>query len=94
MDEIKPFMEKNNLLEDIFLRNLCDDLYISEKSVGTKYATMFISARQLSQGNQRGYSSYDIPEDEEQSYQLLDIDNTPYKSSSTTKFINGLNINE
>ena len=46
-------MDDNNLNDDKFMKNLCDDIYISYESIGTKFANMFINSRQTSQGKQR-----------------------------------------
>jgi hypothetical protein len=61
-NEIKNYMNNNDLLEDIFLKNLCDDLYISHRTLGTRYGAMYSSARQTSQGTQRCYTVSQTPD--------------------------------
>jgi hypothetical protein len=61
MDEIKKYASDNGLANDKFLKNLCDDIYISYTTFGTKYSTMYTSARQTSQGSQRHYSANSTP---------------------------------
>ena len=56
MKEMKEYMYNNNLIENAFMQNICNDIYISYLTLGTKHGTMFISSRQYSQGNQRCYS--------------------------------------
>lgn len=56
MDEMKNFMIKNNLSDDKFMKNLCDDIYICFQTFDTEYGTMFCRARQTSQGTQRQYT--------------------------------------
>jgi hypothetical protein len=69
--ELKAFHEqmttwaKNNGKEDDpLIKNLADDIYIANRTVGTQYGTMFACARQVSQGQQHIYSCRSVPEDE------------------------------
>lgn len=63
-DEIKKYMADNNLNDDSFLKNLCDDIYISHRTLGTRYGNMYSTARQASQGTQRCYTVSHTPEEE------------------------------
>jgi von Willebrand factor type A domain len=54
--EMKKFMLENNLSDDKFMKNLCDDIYICFRTFDTIYGNMFCTARQTSQGNQRQYT--------------------------------------
>jgi hypothetical protein len=56
-------MEVNNADNDKFLKNLCDDIYISYRTIGTKYGSMYTGARQTSQGTQRCYTVTETPDD-------------------------------
>ena len=77
IQEMKQYMSDNNLLNDIFMKNLCDDIYISHKTMNSKYANMYVSARQTSQGNERIYSVTNIPNEEELSFDnYLNTQNT------------------
>ena len=64
IEEMKIYMEENKLNDDKFMKNLCDDIYISYRTFGTKFATMYNNARQTSQGTQRCYNVNHTPEDE------------------------------
>jgi hypothetical protein len=64
LDELKTYMEQNDLQEDKFIKNLCDDVYICYSTIGTKYGAMFTTARQTSQGSQRCYTVTQIPDDD------------------------------
>jgi hypothetical protein len=46
-------MNHSHLIDDTFYNNLCNDLLISHKTIGTNYGEMYSSARQTSQGRQR-----------------------------------------
>jgi hypothetical protein len=61
LEEMKKYMKDNNLMDDIFIKNLCDDIYISYKTIGTRFASMFNISRRTSQGAQRCYSASQIP---------------------------------
>ena len=56
MNEMKKFMIDNNLTDDKFMKNLCDDVYICFRTFDTKYGSMFCHSRQTSQGSQRQYT--------------------------------------
>jgi hypothetical protein len=56
MTEMKQYMTDNNMLDDKFMKNLCDDIYICYRSFDTAYGNMYCAARQTSQGSQRQYT--------------------------------------
>jgi hypothetical protein len=51
------YIESHNLKSDVFLKTLCDDIYIAIQSFDTQYGLMYTAARQTSQGRQQTYSS-------------------------------------
>ena len=63
MDEMKKYMIDNNVNDDGFMKNLCDDIYISYRTFGTKFGAMYNAARQTSQGTQRCYTVSHTPEE-------------------------------
>lgn len=63
IDEMKQFMTERRLMDDNFMRNLCDDIYICYRTFGTKYGTMYATSRQASQGNQRCYTVNHTPDE-------------------------------
>lgn len=60
MGNIKIYMKTHNLEEDLFMKGLCDDIYISIRSLYSTYGNMFIEARMSSQGKQRAYYMQNI----------------------------------
>jgi hypothetical protein len=65
LDEIKKYMSDNDLNDNKILKNLCDDVYICYKTIGTKYGKMYTTARQVSQATQRCYTVSNTPGPEE-----------------------------
>lgn len=59
--ELKKYMDDHNLVHDAFYINLYNDMQICYKTFGTIYESMFITARQTSQGTQQGYNVSEIP---------------------------------
>ena len=76
MDEMKKYMAENNIMDDKFMKNLCDDIFICFRTFDTKYGNMYCTARQTSQGTQRQYTvsnttALDIDDLETNSYNAL-----------------------
>lgn len=53
---IQNYMKKNDLIEDGLLKLLCEDIYVTNKSLNNSNSNMYVSARQTSQGRQRSYN--------------------------------------
>ena len=62
-EELKKYMEDNQLKDNILLKNLCDDIYICYRTFGTNYGFMYCAARECSQGQQRAYTATQLPDD-------------------------------
>ena len=62
MLRLKSYIEKNNLQEDTFMKNLTDDIYVSIHSITSDKGYLYLSARQCSQGSQRAYNMTDYEE--------------------------------
>jgi len=54
--DIQQYTKENDLAEDGLLKMLCEDIYVTNKSLNTKNSRMYVSARQTSQGRQRSYN--------------------------------------
>ena len=98
---MKKYMDDNNLNDDKFMKNLCDDIYISHESIGTKFANMFINARQTSQGNQRLTTISSIPDEDADcpsaprrlQHQISDSNDLPYLTSGATQIMRACSRN-
>ena len=55
--KMRMYMKANDLYQDKFLINLCDDISIMYHSIGTQLGMMYTTARQTSQGRQYTYTS-------------------------------------
>ena len=77
IEEMKKFMKDNNIEDDKFMKNLCDDIYISYRTFGTRFAAMYNNARQTSQGTQRCYT----------------VSHTPQQDITFDLYGNNLNLN-
>ena len=56
MSEMKKYMNENNLHDDKFMMNLCDDIYICIKGLCSTKGYMYITTRSVSQGRERAYN--------------------------------------
>jgi hypothetical protein len=88
MSELKEYMKPAS---DPLLKNLCDDIAIVYRTIGTRYGKMYSCSRQTSQGNERLYNVSDTPrrafwaeedEDEEIDRHVIsdELEDTPYYS--------------
>ena len=66
LTQMKEYMKQTNQMDDPFMKVLCDDIYISIATAGTRQGNMFCTSRQRSQGMQRSYNvtQYDIEEED------------------------------
>ena len=52
LKEMKIFMDDNQLRDDLFMKMLCDDIFVSHNTFGTAHGHMYTASRQTSQGTQ------------------------------------------
>ena len=55
--EIRRYMRERDMLEEPMLKLLCDDIYITYKTMNSAYGMMFAVARCSSQGRQQTYNT-------------------------------------
>jgi uncharacterized protein YegL len=63
-NELKKYIEDNQLTDDVLLKNLCDDVYICHRTFGKISGDMFCTSRIHSQGLHRAYTATHVPEDD------------------------------
>jgi len=95
LEHLKEYMHKTNQTENNFLKVLCDDIYITMKLNNSHYKNTYITARQSSQGEQKGYTaknvSHLLPDDwdnislDDQPHILSQNSDTPFLSRTRTK---------
>jgi len=79
IEEMKTYMKYNNMRDNKILKNLCDDIYICFKTLGTQYGSMFCKARHISQGEQRLYAVSNIVIHKSNDYDVNDDMLTVYR---------------
>lgn len=79
--EMRTYMRDHDLLEEPMLKLLCDDIFITYKTMNSAYGMMFAVARCSSQGRQQTYNTT-LNNDEEQ----MNIDD--YDSDGETVILN------
>jgi hypothetical protein len=55
--KMRTYMRENNLLDDPFMKLLCDDISITYQNTGQMNGLLFTYNRQISQGRQRSYNA-------------------------------------
>ena len=55
---MKEYMKDNELEDDTFMQNLCDDIYVCSKSLtaSSNIGNMYLNTRAVSQGFERTYN--------------------------------------
>jgi uncharacterized protein YegL len=60
---MRRYMKENDLLDDNFMKMLCDDICILYKSLGSSFGYMYTAARSTSQGRQTSYNVSSLKDD-------------------------------
>ncbi len=61
MADMVAFMKKNDLTEDRIMKNLCDDIVVIYRTIGTPFGHMYSCSRQVSNGMERAHNTSDTP---------------------------------
>ena len=61
MADMVAFMKKNDLKEDRIMKNLCDDIVVIYRTIGTPFGHMYSCSRQVSNGMERAHNTSDTP---------------------------------
>ncbi len=59
--EMVGYMKKNGLSDDRLMKNLCDDIVVVYRTIGTQWGHMYSCSRQISQGTERAHNTSDTP---------------------------------
>ena len=95
LKEIKDYIQSNNLGDDALLQNLCDDLVIVHRTIGTRFGTMYSNQRQSSQGNQRTFNVFDTPtrcHADEVDFHTVSGNVTPFLSPQATAVMHDVTV--
>jgi hypothetical protein len=57
LKEMKIFMDDNQMRDDLFMKMLCDDIFVSHNTFGTAHGHMYTASRQTSQATQGIHSN-------------------------------------
>jgi hypothetical protein len=94
--EMEDYVKEYNITEDKFIKNLCLDIAICYKTIGTKLGQMYSCSRQTSQGTQRVHSvrtprknQYSLTPCSRNSYKFVN-DNSDNNNSDDDSIFNGL----
>ena len=98
---MKIFMDDNQLRDDLFMKMLCDDIFVSHNTFGTAHGHMYTASRQTSQGNQRLTTISSIPDEDADcpsaprrlQHQISDSNDLPYLTSGATQIMRACSRN-
>jgi len=62
--EMKEYMKKETTADPL-MKNLCDDIVITYRTLGTQFGAMYSSSRQTTQGDERVHNVSDTPTNDE-----------------------------
>jgi hypothetical protein len=74
------------MMDDGFMKMLCDDICITFKTFGTKHGKMYSAARANSQGRQQTYNTCAYESDNEDNENIFDDYSTPCNLATSPRF--------
>ena len=81
MEELKTYMKKNDLEDDEFMKNLCDDIFVCTKALTSRKGQMYITTRAVSQGRERAYNVRNLDDLDDEDGESTDY--SAFRSLST-----------
>ena len=85
---MQKYMNANGADNDPFMKGLCDDMYLTINSLGTRHQRMCVGARETSQGSQQCYNVADFDLGLDGDYTLSQIPtNNAYQTPSVMKLM-------
>jgi len=91
MELLQKYMKDTGKENDLFLSGLCDDVYITIRSLGTRQQEMCVAVRETSQGRQQTYNvkefDFDSMHTQEIPYMVSRTPTTAYQTPSALKMM-------
>jgi hypothetical protein len=91
--KMKAFMDENDLREDLFMKMLCDDIFVCYNAIGTPLGHMYISSRQTSQATQGIHTNMCSVAPPPRGYNYNGLGSFPLCSRQVTQSINMMQNN-
>jgi len=93
-NEMKSYMHEKELSNDLLMKNLCDDMVIVYRTLGTRVGFMYSNARQTSQGTERAFNVYSTPSrcvgDDMNDHDVSD--DSPYNTVNTQALMREISV--
>jgi hypothetical protein len=96
LEQIKNYIINNNLINDNFLKLLCDDLYVAYKTLDNSNGHKYIAARQISQGCQQVYTVNYLNDNDNDNdnneHELSTVKDSPYRTTNCSNIMRDVSV--